>query len=55
MIKLQHECSACGSEFAIQYDELHTETDPTYCSFCGEYLILEDEDFSDDDGDDEPI
>lgn len=49
MIKLQHECSACSSEFSIQYDEMKTETDPTYCSFCGEYLILEEDDFTDSD------
>lgn len=54
MIKLQHECSACSSEFAIQYDEMKTETDPSYCPFCGEYLILEQEDFDNED-DDEPL
>jgi hypothetical protein len=32
---------------------MHTETDPTYCPFCGEYLILEQEDF--DEEDDEPL
>jgi hypothetical protein len=31
---------------------MYTESDPTHCPFCGEYLILENEDF-DDDGDDE--
>jgi predicted nucleic acid-binding Zn-ribbon protein len=54
MIKLQHECSACASQFSISYNEMHTETDPTYCPFCGEYLILEQEDF-DDGEDDEPL
>jgi hypothetical protein len=32
---------------------MHTETDPTYCPFCGEYLILDQEDF--DEEDDEPL
>jgi hypothetical protein len=31
---------------------MYTESDPSACPFCGEYLILEQEDF-DDDGDDE--
>lgn len=54
MIKLQHECSACSSQFSISYNEMNTETDPTYCPFCGEYLILEQEDF-DEEEDDEPL
>ena len=54
MIRLQHQCSACSTEFVIQYDELNTESDPTSCPFCGEYLILEPEDF-DDDEDDEQV
>jgi predicted nucleic acid-binding Zn-ribbon protein len=54
MIKLQHECSACGSEFSITYNEMYTESDPTHCPFCGEYLILEQEDFDEED-DDEPL
>jgi predicted nucleic acid-binding Zn-ribbon protein len=32
---------------------MQTETDPTHCPFCGEYLILDDESF--DDEDDEPL
>jgi len=54
MIKLQHECSACGSGFSITYNEMYTESDPTHCPFCGEYLILEREDFDEED-DDEPL
>ena len=53
MIKLQHECSACGSNFTISYNEMYTESDPTHCPFCGEYLILDDRDLHDDE-DDEP-
>jgi DNA-directed RNA polymerase subunit RPC12/RpoP len=51
MIRLQHECSACGTEFTIQYDEMNTESDPNNCPFCGEYLILNKEDFDDDEDD----
>jgi len=54
MIKLQHECSACGSNFTISYNEMYTESDPTHCPFCGEYLILDDQDLHDDE-DDEPL
>jgi predicted nucleic acid-binding Zn-ribbon protein len=53
MIKLNHECSACGSDFTLQYDELNTESDPNHCPFCGEYMILEEEDFGDADDDDD--
>jgi predicted nucleic acid-binding Zn-ribbon protein len=52
MIKLQHECSACGSEFTITYNEMYTESDPAHCPFCGEFLVLEQDDFGDDDGED---
>jgi hypothetical protein len=38
---------------------MHTESDPTHCPFCGEYLILDDESFDDedlhDDEDEEPL
>jgi hypothetical protein len=54
MIRINHQCSACSSEFSISYNELETETDPLYCSFCGEYLLLDQEDF-DEDEDDEPL
>ena len=44
MANLKHSCDSCSSDFTILYDERNTESDPTYCPFCGEYLIL----FSDD-------
>jgi predicted nucleic acid-binding Zn-ribbon protein len=53
MINLKHECSACSSKFTISYNEMNTESDPTHCPFCGEYLILNEEDFNEDD--DEPL
>jgi predicted nucleic acid-binding Zn-ribbon protein len=59
MINLRHECTACSSKFTVSYNELYTESDPTHCPFCGEYLILDDEDFDDgdlhDDEDDSPL
>ena len=48
MASLKHNCEACSSEFTIRYDEETTEADPTYCPFCGEYL-LETENFNDED------
>ena len=58
-MRLQHECTACGSDFTISYNEMHTESDPTHCPFCGEYLILDDESFGDedlhDDEDEDPL
>ena len=58
-MRIQHECTACGSEFSISYNEMHTESDPTHCPVCGEYLILDDESFDDedlhDDDDEEPL
>jgi len=56
MINLRHECTACSSQFTVSYNELYTESDPMHCPFCGEFLVLEDEDFSaDDDEDDSPL
>jgi len=58
-MRIQHECTACGSAFTITYDEMQTESDPSHCPFCGEYLILDDENFDDeslhDDEDEEPL
>jgi predicted nucleic acid-binding Zn-ribbon protein len=54
MINLRHECTACSSQFTVSYNELYTESDPTHCPFCGEYLILDDDDF-DDEIDDESL
>ena len=50
-MRLQHECTACGSEFAISYNEMTTESDPIHCPFCGEFLLLDDEHFEDEDED----
>ena len=52
-MKIHHECTACGSEFTISYNEMETESEPTNCPFCGEYLLLEDEDFEDEYDEDE--
>lgn len=38
MATLHHLCDECGSEFKIKYDENQCESDPQYCSFCGEYI-----------------
>jgi hypothetical protein len=57
-MNINHTCSACASEFSVSYDEMHTESDPSFCPFCGEYLILDDEDFDQDlhdDEDEEPL
>jgi len=48
-MKIQHECTACGSVFTIIYNEMNTESDPTHCPFCGEYLILDYDNFDDED------
>ena len=50
MVNVDHTCDACGSAFSIRYEPEDTETDPSR----GEYLILEQEDFDEDD-DDEPL
>lgn len=52
-MNINHTCSACASEFSISYNEMYTESDPTFCPFCGEYLILDDDDFAEDGDDDE--
>jgi hypothetical protein len=39
MASLKYTCEACDSKFAIQYNETECEDSPTYCSFCGEYLV----------------
>jgi len=54
-MRLQHECTACGSEFTITYNEMETESDPVHCPFCGEFLLLDDDNFDDDDEDEEPL
>lgn len=49
MTKLNHECENCGSRFTITYDEEICESDPISCPFCQEYLLLENDDLSEDD------
>lgn len=49
MLFVEHQCESCGSEFAIQYDELEVESDPMHCPFCGEYITLEEDNFIDPD------
>lgn len=48
MTSLKHTCGSCDSEFTIEYDDMQTDSDPIICPFCGEYLVLEDDDFVDD-------
>ena len=59
MINLRHQCSACGSQFTVTYNEMYTESDPTHCPFCGEYLLLDEDSFDDrdlhDDEDEDPL
>ena len=58
-MRINHECTACGSESTISYNEMQTETDPIHCPFCGEFLLLDDDSFDDedlhDDEDEEPL
>ena len=42
-IQIKHQCESCDSQFSISYDELNTESDPTFCPFCAEYLMLNNE------------
>jgi hypothetical protein len=39
MIQLKHNCDSCDSQFTISYDAEVNESDPTFCPFCGEYLL----------------
>jgi predicted nucleic acid-binding Zn-ribbon protein len=34
---------------------MYTESDPNFCPFCGEYLILDEDDFNEDDSDEESL
>ena len=43
MKTLDHTCHNCQSEFAINYVDSVCESDPTFCPFCGEYLLLDSE------------
>lgn len=49
MATLSHTCSECDSEFKIKYDEEAVEDRPTYCPFCGSYIIEDEEEIEDDD------
>jgi hypothetical protein len=48
MTRLNHECENCGSQFTIIYDEELCESDPISCPFCQEYLLLDSDEFTDD-------
>lgn len=39
MATIHHNCEECDTDFKIEYDEMESESDPTYCPFCGEYMI----------------
>jgi len=43
MKTLDHTCHNCQSEFAINYIETVCESDPSFCPFCGEYLVLDED------------
>lgn len=47
MSTITHTCENCDSNFTINYDEENTETDPSFCPFCGEMIL--DYDFEDED------
>jgi DNA-directed RNA polymerase subunit RPC12/RpoP len=46
--KLHHICSECDSEFVISYNEEMCEDDPIHCPFCGEYLVILGDEFTED-------
>ena len=43
MKTLDHTCHNCQSEFAINYIETVCESEPSFCPFCGEYLVLDED------------
>lgn len=47
MNSLTHTCENCDSKFTIKYIEEETDSDPTFCPFCGEMML--DYDFDDED------
>ena len=47
MVRLNHKCESCSSEFVIEYDEIESETDPLYCPFCSEYMLDIEDEFED--------
>jgi NAD-dependent SIR2 family protein deacetylase len=42
MPTLVHTCNECDSQFQLKYDIEKCESDPTYCPFCGEYILESD-------------
>lgn len=42
MVLIKHYCEKCESKFTIKYSERACEDSPSFCPFCGEYLLLED-------------
>jgi hypothetical protein len=38
---LKHICDECDSKFKIIYDEIDCESDPQFCPFCAEYIIVD--------------
>lgn len=45
MVVKEIECTACGSEYVLTYDESNVVEAPEYCPFCG--WADEEEDFDD--------
>jgi len=39
MNSVHHHCEDCESEFTLRYDENKCEDDPTFCPFCGSYIL----------------
>jgi hypothetical protein len=48
MPTLHHHCDECDSEFNLKYDIEKCDSDPTFCPFCGEYILENDDDFVED-------
>ena len=44
MKSLKHCCENCDTEFRITYNEEYAEDKPTFCPFCAEMIIDQDED-----------
>ena len=47
MVNIDHTCDACGSAFSIRYEPEDTETDPSQCPFCGEFMHIPDDAYED--------
>jgi hypothetical protein len=35
----EYKCIVCESEYEINFDEEKCESNPTYCVFCGDYIL----------------